>query len=420
MLFSFFAQWFTDGFLRTDRLDRNRNTSNHEIDLCQIYGLKESKTKILRELDGGKLKFQVINGEVYPRYLFDAKKTSSKNWVFAENFAGLHDISELRRIYQGTAEEQLKKMFAVGVEHGNSTIGHTIFNTIMLREHNRICDCLAAEYETWDDERLFQTARNILIVMVLRIVIRDYIKHISPITFAADIIPGDAEKRPWYRTNRMSIEFNLLYRWHSMVPDQFNVETNSYVLSELRNNVPLVLEHGLGKLVNAASAQRAGKVGLGNTHHFFFVPLPFYDGGKSVMEVTVQMARDAKLRSYNEYREAFGLRKLRSFDELTDDSALQQKLSTLYQGKIENVEWLVGIFAQKHGEGAMLGDLMTRMVGYDAFTQTLTNPLLSKNLYNEATFTKPGLREIEATDSLHDIVARNLSSFGDVLVSLKT
>ena len=420
MLFSFFAQWFTDGFLRTDMLDRNRNTSNHEIDLCQIYGLKECKTDILRDKNGGKLKFQLIDGEMYPRYLFDVDATSNENWVFAENFEDLHDISALRAIYQGTPEEQLKKMFAVGVEHGNSTIGHTIFNTIMLREHNRICDCLAAEYKNWDDERLFQTTRNILNVILLRIVIRDYIKHISPITFAADIIPGDAEKRPWYRTNRMSIEFNLLYRWHSMVPEQFNVEADSYTLSDLRNNVPLVLEHGLGKLVNAASVQRAGKIGLGNTHHFFFVPLPFYDGGKSVMEVTVQMARDAKLQSYNEYRKAFGLRALRNFEELTDDPAFQQKLSTMYQGRIESVEWLVGIFAQKHGEGAMLGDLMTRMVGYDAFTQALTNPLLSKYLYNEATFTKHGLREIEATDSLHDIFERNLSSFSGVHVSFKT
>ena len=31
-LFCFFAQWFTDSFLRTDPIDRRRNTSNHEID----------------------------------------------------------------------------------------------------------------------------------------------------------------------------------------------------------------------------------------------------------------------------------------------------------------------------------------------------------------------------------------------------
>ena len=38
-LFGFFAQWFTDSFLRTDPNDFRMTTSNHEIDLCQIYGL---------------------------------------------------------------------------------------------------------------------------------------------------------------------------------------------------------------------------------------------------------------------------------------------------------------------------------------------------------------------------------------------
>jgi len=41
VLFPYFAQWFTDSFLRSDSFDRRKNTSNHEIDLCQIYGLTE-------------------------------------------------------------------------------------------------------------------------------------------------------------------------------------------------------------------------------------------------------------------------------------------------------------------------------------------------------------------------------------------
>ena len=78
----------------------------------------------------------------------------------------------------------------------------------------------------------------------------------------------------------------------------------------------------------------------------------------------------------NEYREAFGLKRLTSFEQLTEDPSLQNELKRLY-GTIDNVEWHVGIFAEKHGEGQMLGQLMTTMVAYDAFTHALTNPLLS-------------------------------------------
>ena len=40
----FFAQWFTDSFLRTSREDFRQNTSTQEIDLCQIYGLGADQT----------------------------------------------------------------------------------------------------------------------------------------------------------------------------------------------------------------------------------------------------------------------------------------------------------------------------------------------------------------------------------------
>ena len=146
MLFSFFAQWFTDSFLRTDLLDRRKNTSNHEIDLCQIYGLREETTNYLRSKKDGKLKHQIIDGEVFPPYLFNVEQTTTDNWVFAnEEFEKLHPRYALEFIFNGVPEQRLKRMFAVGLEHGNSAIGYTVLNTIMLREHNRICDLLMAE-----------------------------------------------------------------------------------------------------------------------------------------------------------------------------------------------------------------------------------------------------------------------------------
>jgi len=37
-LFPAFAQYLTDGFIRTNPTDPRRTTSNHEIDLCPLYG----------------------------------------------------------------------------------------------------------------------------------------------------------------------------------------------------------------------------------------------------------------------------------------------------------------------------------------------------------------------------------------------
>ena len=68
VLFPYFAEWFVDGFLRSERPRRDpqtgevirdpatgeplrdvaRNESNHEIDLIQIYGLDDAVTRQLR------------------------------------------------------------------------------------------------------------------------------------------------------------------------------------------------------------------------------------------------------------------------------------------------------------------------------------------------------------------------------------
>ncbi|HEY2658235.1 MAG TPA: hypothetical protein VGI79_00830, partial [Caulobacteraceae bacterium] len=74
-LFPAFAQYLTDGFIRTDPHNRARTTSNHEIDLCPLYGRTEAQTTILRvasQAPGhrGRLKSQTIGGEDFPPYLY--------------------------------------------------------------------------------------------------------------------------------------------------------------------------------------------------------------------------------------------------------------------------------------------------------------------------------------------------------------
>lgn len=420
LFFAFFAQWFTDSFLRTDLTDRRKNTSNHEIDLCQIYGLREDITDRLRLKKDGKLKYQIIDGEVFPPYLFNVENTTTDNWVFAsKEFEELHPRYALDFIFNGVPEERLKRMFAVGLEHGNSAIGYSIINTIMLREHNRICDLLQKSHPQWDDERLFQTSRNIMIVLLIKIIVQDYVGQFSEVEFMVEPSPGMAEKQSWYRTNWISIEFNLLYRWHSMVPENILVGDKQFGPDEFISNTPLLVEVGLETLITAASQQKVGRIGLGNTPGFFFQPLPLGDDMRSVMERTVSMARDAKLRPFNDYLEAFSFPRLKSFEELTDDIELQQQLKSLYDNKIDDLEWLVGIFAERHERNFMTGRLMNRMVSYDAFTHALTNPLMSTYVHNEETFSKDGMATIKATNRLEDIVQRNVKDIDNVIANFR-
>lgn len=415
VMFMFFAQWFTDSFLRTSLSDYRKNESNHEIDLCQIYGRNIEATNLLRAMHGGRLKSQMIDGEEYPEYLF-ARPDTGKPAVFKAEFETLFDHAFITdTILRSAPEAQTDTFFAVGLEHGNSTIGNTVMNIVFLREHNRVAGILAAENPEWDDERVFQTARNILIVLLLKLVVEEYIMHIGPFDFPIEAVPLIADEERWNRTNWCAIEFNLLYRWHSLVPDTIGSGPGALDATGFRNNNPLVLAQGIEKIMAMCSKEPAGRIGLLNTPAFLVDSSSA--GWPSVEQVTVGLMRKARLQSFNEYREAYGLSRLASFEELTSDAQVRGRLEKLYGGDIEQLEWYVGIFAEEYPDYMMMGELLTYMVANDAFTQALTNPLLARNVFKEATFTKTGMRIIEETGSLQEIVKRNAAAPAAVHVS---
>ncbi|MEU5843025.1 peroxidase family protein [Rhodococcus sp. NPDC047139] len=404
--FAFFAQWFTDSFLRTNKDDPKKNDSNHEIDLCQIYGVNQHKTEMLRAHYGGRLDSQIIKDAEYPPFLFAAREPGETPTI-APQFNGLHDEEYLLgTILRLCPDERKSSVFAVGLEHGNSTIGNTVLNVLFLREHNRIAGLLETAYPEWDDDRLFETTRNIMIVLLLKIVIEEYIKHIGPFDFPIEFVPFIADGERWNRTNWCAIEFNLLYRWHSLIPDSVVFDSRRMCSSEFVDNNPLVLDRGVDSIIEQFSRQKASRIGLGNTPAFLVDRNPLCPERESVEERTVQLMRQARLRSYNDYREAFGLDRLTSFAALTPNAELQQKLEKLY-GDTDQVEWYVGVFAEDYPPRRMMGELLTTMVAHDAFTQAFTNPLLARNVYNEDTFSKVGMEIIEQTHNLQEIVARN-------------
>jgi prostaglandin-endoperoxide synthase 2 len=396
VLFAFFAQWFTDSFLRIDGVDRRRNTSNHEIDLCQIYGLDERTTNLLRSHSMGKLTTQHIDNEEYPDYLFESD--GNNGWRVKQRYETLPYVSDhkLDYILQGFPAGRRAKLYATGLERGNSTIGYVAISTLFVREHNRICDVLHSRNLGWDDERLFQTARMINIVMLLKIVVEEYINHISgQQVFRVDTSFPEQER--WYRTNWMALEFDMLYRWHGLVPDTITLAGKVYAPGDFRTDNEILEKVGVGALFRDASSQPAGKIGLFNTPSFLL----------GAEYQNIKMGRDFRVRPYNDYRVQFGLSRLKDFSDLTGDQATQAGLRQLYSD-MDNVEFIVGLFAEESTSNLLFGELMTFMVASDAFTQALTNPLLSTNIFNATTFTDYGLELIGATNCLQDLVNRNV------------
>ncbi|SFK29734.1 prostaglandin-endoperoxide synthase 2 [Methylocapsa palsarum] len=415
ILFGFFAQWFTDSFLRTDPTDARKNTSNHEIDLCQIYGLSPSDASILRSHEGGKLLTESLNGQEFPPLLFE--KDEAGTLGVRERFKDLSYVKDKNSFFtrfvnvsaskspaessgrQAATDKQRECFFASGLGNANSTLFYSAINTIFVREHNRLCDEISRRYPEWDDDRLFETARNANIALLLKVIIEDYINHLSSAHFQIFTEVGFAETQHWYRTNRITAEFDLLYRWHPFVPDSISLNGEERPIEQLLlDNGPLIAL-GVENVLHAAATQRAGRLTIRNTTPFL---------NSMADKAALAKSRAWRIRPYNEYRAHFGLRPASTFEELTGDQALAAELKAIYTD-VNQVELIPGLYAEKQEERAILGSLMLFMVVVDAFSQALTNPLLSRNVYGEKSFSRVGLESIETTSSFDAIVQRNSS-----------
>lgn len=387
VLFAYFAQWFTDGFLRSDRSgphELRKNTSNHNIDLSQLYGLNKSITALLRSFQEGLLKSQMIKGEEYPPLLCTdgVKKPEFQDLPVAH--------------FDERSLDEKNQLFAMGSDRANSQIGYIMMNTLFLREHNRLARELAREYPNWDDERLFQTARNILIVILLGIVVGEYINHIDPAHFNFYLDASAFPNERWYRQNWMTIEFNLLYRWHGLIPSTLVLGGVDRPVEETMFTTRLLTDSGLGPAMEDASRQRAGRIGLCNTASFLM----------PTEQANVSLCRELQLASYNDCREACHFPRVTNFDEITGDTAIQGRLKQLYP-HVDRIDYYVGLFAEDTRPNGILPSLMGRLVAIDAFSQALTNPLLAPLVYNERTVSPLGMDVIKNTSALSDILKRN-------------
>jgi prostaglandin-endoperoxide synthase 2 len=417
-LFPAFAQYLTDGFIRTmlsnddAKEDRRRTTSNHEIDLSPLYGRTEAQTKALRSGVGGRLKSQIIGGEEYSPFLFDDAGAVKAEFAVLDLPLGLKKLTP----------EGRKTIFAAGGDRINSAVQTAMMNTLFLREHNRIAGMLAAKNPGWDDDRLFETARNILIVMFIKIVVEEYINHINTTEFPLQADPKAAWGAKWNKPNWMTVEFSLLYRWHGLVMENVTWGDKAFPGNAVLLNNSLLLVSGLAQSFVNVSANRAASLGLENAASFMM----FAEQG------AIQQARTNNVASYNDYRIAMGMEPARNFAAIVGSSdkpeeqarltALAGRLQALY-GDVGNVEYYVGLFAERVEKNGPLPELISSMVAMDAFSQALTNPLLSEHVWGnpnnrKLAFTDDGIKLIEQTKTLRDVLARNAGGLGKAFVGM--
>ena len=78
--------------------------------------------------------------------------------------------------------------------------------------------------------------------------------------------------------------------------------------------------------------------------------------------LNIQRGRDHGLPSFNSARKAVGLKKLKSFSDLTSDPEVVNRLEQVYDS-IDDVDMIVGIFAEDPVSQGVSGELGAKIIG---------------------------------------------------------
>uniref|UniRef100_A0A668TG24 Prostaglandin G/H synthase 2 n=1 Tax=Oreochromis aureus TaxID=47969 RepID=A0A668TG24_OREAU len=345
------------------------------------------------------------------QFIPDPQGTSLMFAFFAQHFTHQFFKSDMKRgpaftVAKGHGVNSLRMAikevdshrFAVGHEAFGLVPGLMMYATIWLREHNRVCDVLKEVHPYWDDERLFQTARLILIGETIKIVIEDYVQHLSGYHFKLKFDPELLFNQRFQYQNRIASEFNTLYHWHPLMPDSFHIEETDYSYKQFVFNTSVVTEHGISNLVESFTNQIAGRVAGGRN-----VPGPIlYVAIKSI-----ENSRQMRYQSLNAYRKRFSMKPYTSFEDLTGEKEMAAVLEELY-GDVDAVELYPGLLVEKPRPNGIFGETMVEMGAPFSLKGLMGNPICSPEYWKPSTFGGTVGFDMVNTASLQKLVCNNV------------
>lgn len=355
LMFAFFAQHFTHQFFKTfNRMGLGYTKAlAHGVDAGHVYGDNLERQLQLRLHKDGKLKYQLIDGEMYPPSVAEAPVKMSYP--------------------PGVPVDQ---QMAIGQEVYGLLPGLGLYATLWLREHNRVCDILKVEHPTWDDEQLFQTTRLIIIGETIRIVIEEYVQHLSGYLLQLKFDPTLLFNSHFQYGNRIALEFSQLYHWHPLMPDSFLISGDELSYTQFLFNTSVLTYYGVEKLVEAFARQPAGQIGGG--HNINAVVTKVAVGA-------IKESRQLRMQPFNEYRKRFNLKPYTSFSQFTDNEEIARTLEEYY-GDIDAVEFYPGLMLEKTRPGAIFGESMVEMGAPFSLKGLLGNPICSPDYWKPSTF----------------------------------
>jgi hypothetical protein len=270
----------------------------------------------------------------------------------------------------------VRSLFVAGDSRANIQPGLTALHTVWHREHNWLAKRVLAAMTSAGvlpadpaaaDEQIFQLTKKLLIAEFQIVSYDEYLASIV----GSGAVPRYSGYKPDINPAVCNEFSTVAFRFgHSQANDEFVFQGRDGLRTKKfhRNfRVPLaefyflpakiMTSGGLDALLRQMPfevAQEVDAVAVDGVRNLLFGKRSH--GGSDLIATNIQRGRDHGIPGYNSMREAYGLSKVHTFEEISSSPGVADKLRELY-GSVDDVDALAGGLAEDHVEGTSIGSL---------------------------------------------------------------
>ncbi len=318
------------------------NSISSFIDASNVYGSTPERANWLRTFENGKMRMS--SGGFLPY-----------NTITGELGSPIDPNAPVMAM----ANPYIEKWFVAGDVRANENALLTAMHTLFLREHNRLCDEIKVDHPDWNDEQIYQHARKLVGAIIQSIVYNEWLPTLG--VDMGDYVGYDATMNPGI----MNVFSVAAYRYgHSVINSKIIRMNNegeiipegNMLLRDAFFNPNIIAESGIDPLLIGMGTQVEQDFDTKMIHDLrnFLFGFPG-QGGMDLAAINIQRGRDRGLPDYNSIRQVFGLPKLQSFNQISDDAWFNQTFENVY-GTIDNIDPWVGLLSESHMSNALFGE----------------------------------------------------------------
>ena len=390
------------------------NTVTHWWDASQIYGSTEERCRKLRAGEDGKL---IAEDGLLPEE-DDPKLGGVDMTGFSDNY----------------------------------WIGLSLLHTLFVNEHNAICDHLKQAHPTWDDEKLFLTARLVNSALMAKIHTVEWTPGIlaNPVLERAmnsnwygilprwvrsrfghlgtEMIGGIVGSQQEHHGAPYSIteEFVSVYRLHPLLPDDYEmrdhrngqlIEATDFDPLQGHGTRPSVEKYGMTNLLYSFGVAHPGAITLHNHPNALNGHVRLNGDRVDLGTIDVLRDRERGVRRYNEFRQALRKTRIERFEDLTSNPQWNEEIRDVYDGDIDKVDLQVGLLGEPLPPGFGFSDTAFRIFILMA-SRRLKSDRFFTNHYNADVYSAEGIEWVES-NTMIDVLLRHHPELAPALDGVK-